>query len=79
MLVLLIIFLITVPVVVQDLADDRILEVALIAAGLPDVFETTEPADPYEELTIDPAEEIERRGMFVVDPEDQPDFDDRYD
>jgi hypothetical protein len=35
----------------------------LVAAGLPDVFETTDPVDPFEALTLDPAVEIERRSM----------------
>jgi hypothetical protein len=51
----------------------------LVAAGLPDVFETTDPVDPYEALTLDPAEEVERMGLNVVDPSWEPDFDDRYD
>lgn len=40
----------------------------VVAAGLDDVFETTEPVDPYEALTLDPAEEVERMGLVVVDP-----------
>jgi hypothetical protein len=48
----------------------------LVAAGLPDVFETTDPVDPFEALTLDPAEEIERMGLMVVDPSWEPDFDD---
>jgi hypothetical protein len=48
----------------------------LVAAGLPDVFETTTPVDPYEALTLDPTEEIERMGLEVIDPSWEPDVDD---
>jgi hypothetical protein len=48
----------------------------LVAAGLPDVFETVDVVDPYEALTLDPAEEVERMGLVVVDPDWEPDFDD---
>jgi hypothetical protein len=46
--------------------DDRPL---VVAAGFPDVFETTTSVDPYEALTLDPTEEIERMGLHVVDPD----------
>ena len=48
----------------------------LVAAGLPDVFETLDAVDPYEALTLDPAEEVERMGLVVLDPDWEPDFDD---
>jgi hypothetical protein len=48
----------------------------LVAGGLPDVFETREAVDPYEALALDPAEEVERMGLVVVDPDWEPDFDD---
>jgi hypothetical protein len=49
------------------------------AAGLPDVFETTQYVDPYETLSLDPREEIERMGLEVIDPSWEPDFDDLHD
>jgi len=49
------------------------------AAGLPDVFETTEYVDPYETLSLDPREEVERMGLEVIDPSWEPDFDDLHD
>jgi hypothetical protein len=50
----------------------------LLVAGLPDLFETSEPVDPYVALTLDPAEEVERMGLLVVDPDLdwEPDVDD---
>lgn len=51
--------------------DLRLGERALIvAAGLPDSWGTSDPVDAYEALSLDPAEEIERMGMFVVDRDD---------
>lgn len=41
----------------------------VVAADLPDLWETDEPVDPYEALTLDPTEEVERMGLIVVDPE----------
>jgi hypothetical protein len=51
----------------------------LVAAGLPDVFETSSHVDPYEALTLDPTEEVERMGLHVVDPAWEPEMDDQYD
>ena len=48
----------------------------LVVAGLPDLFETTEAVDPFDALTLDAAEEVERMGLVVVDPDWEPDYDD---
>ena len=42
------------------------------------MFETTEYVDPYETLSLDPREEIERMGLEVIDPSWYPDFDDLH-
>jgi predicted RNA-binding Zn-ribbon protein involved in translation (DUF1610 family) len=48
----------------------------LVAAKLPVTTTTYDLLDPYEALGLDPVEEASSRGMYVVDPDDGPEYED---
>jgi hypothetical protein len=48
----------------------------LVAAGLPATTTTHDWLDPYEALGLDPVEEASSRGLYVIDPEEGPEYED---
>lgn len=48
----------------------------LVAAGLPATTATYDHLDPYEALNLDPVEEASSRGLYVIDPDEGPEYED---